>query len=125
MPAAAIPQSRVPSLLPSTDKYFHPTGLHLVNGIAKTTFDGKGSLSQVDAVAINGGMAPGWRPGTGTYSVNPDCTGTMTLLNEGMAPLELQILVAQSGQTIHRVVIDPGVAVTSDAEPIRTPKREN
>jgi len=86
------------------------------DGVAQTTFDGHGNLTQVDAVAINGGVAPGWRPGSGTYSVNPDCTGTMTINNEGMAPLNLQILVAQSGKTIHTVVMDPGFAVTSDAE---------
>ena len=32
----------------------------LVDGLAKTTFDGKGNLTQLDAVAINGNMAPGW-----------------------------------------------------------------
>jgi hypothetical protein len=95
----------------------------LVDGIAQTTFDGKGNLAQVDAVAINGGVAPGWRPGTGTYSVNSDCTGIMTVLNESMPPLDLQILVAQSGQTIHSVVIDPGFAVTSDAERVQAPKK--
>jgi len=95
----------------------------VVNGIAKTTFDGNGGLTQVDAVATNGAVVPGWRPGTGTYSVNADCTGTMTIVNENMPPLNLQILVAQSGQTIHTVVIDPGSAVTSDAERVHTAKR--
>ena len=94
----------------------------LVDGVAKTTFDGNGNLSQVDAVATNGRVAPGWRPGTGTYSVDSDCTGTMTINNQGMAPFNLQILVAQSGQTIHTVVIDPGFAITSDAERLRSPK---
>jgi hypothetical protein len=94
----------------------------VVDGVAKTTFDGNGNLRQVDAVAINGGVAPGWRPGTGSYSVNADCTGTMTLVNEGMPPLHLQIVVAQSGETIHTVVIDPGFAVTSDAERVVLPR---
>lgn len=88
----------------------------VVDGIAKTTFYGNGALRQVDAVAINGGLAPGWRPGTGSFSVNPDCTGTMTIVNENMPPLNLQIVVAQLGNTIHAVVIDPGFAVTAEAE---------
>jgi hypothetical protein len=96
----------------------------LVDGIAKTTFDGYGGLTQVDAVAINAGMAPGWRPGTGSYSVNPDCTGTMTILNDNMPPLNLQIVIGLSGQTIHTVVIDPGFAVTSDAERVVAPKQQ-
>ena len=66
---------------------------------------------------VNGGVLPVWRPGTGTYTVKPDCTGTMTLIVEGEpAPLELVILVSQSGNVIHTVVTNPGFAVTSDAE---------
>jgi hypothetical protein len=32
------------------------------------------------------------------------------------------MIVAQSGNTIHAMVIDPGFATTSDAERIRTPQ---
>jgi hypothetical protein len=97
----------------------------LIEGIDKITFDGKGNLTQVDAVATNGNLAPGWRPGTGTYSVNPDCTGTQTIVIPGMPDLHLQIIVAQSGNTIHQVVIDPGVATTSEGERIRVPRSED
>ena len=58
-----------------------------------------------------------------TLTVNADCTGTMTILNVNMAPLNLQILVAQAGETVHTVVIDPGFAVSSDAERVHTPKK--
>jgi hypothetical protein len=94
----------------------------LIDGIAKQTFDGKGNMTQVDAVATNGNLAPGWRPGTGTYSVNPNCTGTQTISVPGMPDLHLQIIVAQSGNTIHQVVIDPGVATTAEGERIRAPR---
>ena len=53
----------------------------LIDGLARTTFDGKGNLTQLDAVAVNGNVAPGWASNTGTYSVNPDCTGTFTVTN--------------------------------------------
>jgi len=101
-----------------------PNGALLVDGIAKTTFDGDGNLTQVDAVAINGSVIQVWRPGTGTYSLNSDCTGTMTLSNEGQAPLHLAILVSHSGDAIHTVVTDQGFAVTSDAERVATAKSE-
>jgi microcystin-dependent protein len=94
----------------------------LVDGIAKTTFDGNGNLRQVDAVAVDGNVPAGWRPGKGTYSINPNCTGTMTIVNQNMPPLHLQIVVAQSGKTIHTVVIDQGFAVTSDADRIQASK---
>ena len=99
-----------------------PNGPLLVAGIAKTTFDGDGNLTQVDAVAVNGSIAEVWRPGTGTYTLNPDCTGTMTLINEGQAPLRLAIVVSQSGNVIHTVVTNLGRAVTSDAERVFTPE---
>jgi hypothetical protein len=93
-----------------------PNGPLLVDGVAKTTFDGDGNLTQVDAVAINGNIPLIWRPSTGTYTVNSDCTGTMTLISTGQPTLHLAILVSQSGNHIHTVVTDPGFATTSDAE---------
>jgi hypothetical protein len=94
----------------------------LVDGLAKTSFDGEGNLRQLDAVAVNGNVSPGWRLSVGTYSVNPDCTGTFTVSNDPQAPIHAQMLIAQSGNKIHALVIDPGFATTSDAERIRVPK---
>lgn len=91
----------------------------LIDGIARETFDGKGNETQVDAVADNGMLAPGWNPGTGTYSVSPDCTGTQTIVRAGQPDLRLQFIVAQGGNTIHQVVINPGTAVTAEGERIR------
>jgi hypothetical protein len=34
----------------------------------------------------------------------------------GLADLHLQFIVAQSGNTIHQVVTDPGIATTADGE---------
>jgi hypothetical protein len=99
---------------------FIPNGPTLsIDGLAKTTFDGEGNLTQLDAVALNGNVAPGWASNTGTYSVNPDCTGTMTVTNGNQPPVHLQIIVAQSGNTIHDMVIDPGFATTAEAERIK------
>src|ERR1017187_3904403 len=50
-----------------------------VNGVALTTFDGVGNLTQVDHVVHNGVVpVEEWRPATGSYTVNSDCTGTFT-----------------------------------------------
>ncbi len=94
----------------------------LIDGLAKTTFDGKGNITQLDAVAANGNVAPGWASNTGTYSVNPDCTGTVTVTNGSQPPLHLQMIVAQSGNTIHDMVIDPGFATTAEGERVHTPQ---
>ena len=103
---------------------FLPNGSTLlIDGIAKQTFDGNGNFTQVDAVATNGMLTPGWRPGTGSYSVNPDCTGTFTVTNGNQQPVHLQMIVAQSGNTIHNMVMDPGFATTAEAERIKAPQQ--
>jgi hypothetical protein len=103
---------------------FLPDGsTRLIDGIAKETFDGEGNETQVDAVAMNGILAaPGWRPGAGTYSVNPDCTGTQTIMVPGLPDRHLQFIVAQSGNTIHQIVINPGFATTAEGERVRAPE---
>ena len=85
-------------------------------GVVKSTYDGQGNFTQVDAVGVNGQLTPGWRPGSGTYSVNPDCTGTSTIVIPGMADVHLQFVVSPSGNTSHFVVIDPGLATAGDSE---------
>src|SRR5216684_3683711 len=106
---------------------FLPDGSNLVvDGIDRVTFDGKGNFAQVDAVAMNGHLdAQGWRPGTGTYSVSPDCTGTETIMVPGLPDLHLQFIVAQSGNTIHQIVIDPGFATTAEGERVRAPEEKD
>lgn len=94
----------------------------LIDGLARTTFDGKGNLTQLDAVAANGNVAPGWSLNTGTYSVNADCTGSFNVTNGNQPPVHLQMIVAQSGNTIHDMVIDPGFVTTAEGERIRAPK---
>lgn len=105
---------------------FLPNGVTLlIDGLAKTTFDGQGNVMQLDARLPKTAMfrvPPGWRTSTGTYSVDPDCTGTFTISNGDRPPIHTQIIVARSGNTIHAIMIDPGFATTSDAERIRAPK---
>jgi hypothetical protein len=93
-----------------------PNGPIPIEGLAKTTFDGNGNLTQVDTIAENGNVSVIWRPGTGTYTVNSDCTGTMTVNDQDLPPLHLTILVSQSGNHIRTVVTEPGFSTTSEAD---------
>jgi hypothetical protein len=96
---------------------FLPDGSTIVlDGLAKQTFDGRGNFTQVDAVAENGVLTPGWRPGSGTYSVNADCTGTQTISVAGLPDVHLQFIISQSGNKIRQVVTDPGLATTAEGE---------
>jgi hypothetical protein len=82
-----------------------------VAGVALTTFDGFGNLTQVDHVTHNGVLpVEAWRPATGTYSVNSDCTGTFTFTPAPTNPadngpaLTVFFVIAQSGAEIHTAV---------------------
>ena len=83
----------------------------LVSGVARTYFDGTGNLQQVDHVVHNG-VPPqeDWRPGSGTYSINADCTGWMTITPQPTNPadngaeLKLYIVVTENGRKIQTVV---------------------
>ncbi len=100
---------------------FLPNGFTLlIDGLAKPTFDGNGNSTQLDAVAANGNVPPGWRVSTGTYSVNPDCTGTFTVSNGDQKPIDGQFIIAQSGNTIREMVTDPGFATTAEGERVFT-----
>jgi hypothetical protein len=82
-----------------------------VAGVALTTFDGFGNLTQVDHVTHNGVVpVEAWRPATGTYSVNPDCTGTFTFFPQptnaadGGPALTVFFVIAQGGAEIRTAV---------------------
>jgi len=83
--------------------------LLLLRAVALTTFDGKGGLTQVDHYVVNGTAQtpPGspWPASTGTYSVNPDCTGKLTLNVPNMPPFVSYFVVANNGKEI-RTVLD-------------------
>ena len=77
-----------------------------LRGVAMTHFDGEGNLRQVDHVVVNG-VPPTieWSPGSGPYTVNPDCTGTAQInFTDGRPPVNLHLVVVRQGREIHTVV---------------------
>lgn len=78
----------------------------LLRGVAMTHFDGNGALHQVDFTTLNGVAAGAdWRPATGTYEINADCTGKMQLNPAGAPPLNLRVVVGDRGRQIFTIVI--------------------
>lgn len=77
----------------------------LLRGVAMTHFDGHGNLNQIDFVTLNGAGGPDWRPATGTYEINPDCTGVAQILPDGAPPLNLRLVVGDRGRQVWTVVI--------------------
>ena len=79
-----------------------PAPSPLVRGVARQHFDGHGNHTQVDFVSIGGvPQSTDWRPASGTYEVNPDCTGTMTIdFDNGSPSLALHFVVVDGGRQI-------------------------
>jgi hypothetical protein len=88
----------------------------MIVGVAVTTFDGDGNFTQTDNIhgSITGLAAPN-RKGTGTYTMNQDCTGTMILNNPGSPTLTLSIVVVDDGNEVRTAVVDPTANVTAGA----------
>jgi hypothetical protein len=85
------------------------------DGVAMTTFDGMGGLTQVDWLVGNGVSDPPPTPGfhgneTGTYTVNPDCTGNAEIDfpippgGTSGAVITLKFVVGEYGRVIHTIV---------------------
>jgi hypothetical protein len=86
-----------------------------IGGVARVLFDGQGNFTQSDDVQIlASGQAPVVildRPGSGTYTVNPDCTGSETL-NAGGRVSHSRFVLVNHGKEVFDISSDPGVVVT-------------
>ena len=78
----------------------------LLRGVAMTHFDGHGNTSQVDFVTRNGVPAgTDWRPATGTYDVDANCTGSATFsFEDGSPDLHLRLVVVDGGRQVMTTV---------------------
>jgi len=97
------------------DGQVHPYAApSILDDVALVTFDGMGNFSRTDFGVI-GGLPKGgqltFNPyQTGTYSVNPDCTGTMKITYTAGGPVprgvetDLNIVVAGEGTLVESVV---------------------
>jgi hypothetical protein len=105
-----------------------PTGPMV--GVAMTQFDGKGNLSQIDTVTIDGTVVADWTHtrATGTYAVSADWTGTFTInFTDGRPTVVTNFVVAANGDEIDTVVIsaggDQGILATGSIGKRRFSKR--
>ena len=84
-----------------------PTGQQF--GVTMTHFDpGTGTLQQIDSVTVSGTQLASFSetPTNGTYSVNPDCTGSFVLnFTDGRPKVHVNFVVVDNGNEIDTVVI--------------------
>jgi hypothetical protein len=84
-----------------------------IRGVVMQHYDGNGNITQVDHVVLNG-MPPAqeWTPGTGSYTVNSDCTGSAVLHTP--TELKLHFVVVKHGTEIRQVVDGDAVIATGN-----------
>jgi hypothetical protein len=77
-----------------------------IRGLAMQHYDGNGHITQVDHIVTNGvPPALGWTPGTGSYTVHPDCTGFGVINSpSNPVPVKLHFVVVKWGTEIDQVV---------------------
>jgi hypothetical protein len=80
-------------------------------GVQTEIFDGNGVLTTAGMASLNGNIVA--VTSTGTYIVNPDCTGTYTVQ---ISPLGLTghafFVIDDSGNELQIIVTDPGTVIT-------------
>ena len=77
-------------------------------GVGIRIFDGQGNYTQVDS--IKGVNTPALidQPASGTYKINPDCTGTAFLTVAGMpGAAEFRLVVVNKGKEIFFTLVNP------------------
>lgn len=75
-------------------------------GVTTSTFDGKGNLTGTEHTVVNGSPSnPGFIANSGTYSVNPDCTGTAVVNTPNSpVPLNLYFVIVDDGKEFRQVL---------------------
>ena len=88
-------------------------GLGPVSAVGTITYDGNGNLINPFTASVNGAIFRGVTQ-TGTYIVNPDCTGTVV---QGGAHYDF--VVAPDASTVFWIETDAGTVVTGTAVRLR------
>jgi hypothetical protein len=82
-------------------------GIGTFAGVNLDTFDGNGNMTITGFASLNGTIVPNHE--TGTYTVNPDCTGTY-MNQEGT--IHAYFVLDDNGNELQIVITDPGTAIT-------------
>ena len=77
-------------------------------GVVMAHYDGDGKFTQVDHIIFAGNPpAMDWTPGSGTYHVNPDCTGKASFTTITGSFVNTVFVVVKDGKEILAVVTAP------------------
>lgn len=94
-----------------------PVGL--VADVGVITFDGNGGASQTTTVSLNGMIIPSRTSLSGSYVVNPDCTGDVSLMLPGpTGPITStsNMVIVNHGKELRTIVTGVGRVLSGTAE---------
>jgi len=83
-------------------------------GVNVDSFDGRGKMTISGVSSLNGSVSPGVE--TGTYQVNPDCTGTYTVQDSFGDTFDAFFVIGDEGNELRIVITDPGTVINCVAK---------
>ena len=86
-------------------------------GVGRQTFDGKGNTEATATVSVNGTISHATI--RGTYVVNSNCTGSMTLVVSAGGETftnHVDLVIVRGGTEIRAINADPGIFLTTVAK---------
>jgi hypothetical protein len=88
-------------------------GIEAVIGVVTRTYDGAGNFTQVDNIkGATSGIVPD-RPGSGTYQVHADCSGTTRFAPGPGVLIEERFVIVDYGHEIRSITTSPQPAMIS------------
>jgi hypothetical protein len=83
--------------------------------ISLGSYDGSGNITFSDHVVVDGNPPQqDWRPGSGSYSVNSDCTGTFNVFTgPNNPPIVVYFVIVKHGTEIHGVTNGSAITYTA------------
>ena len=83
------------------------------NQVGIVTFDGAGKFKIILTSVSAYGVTPLFIPFSGTYTVNPDCSGTLTLKFSDTNSSHSAIVIGGAATTIYAIIIDAPLGNTN------------
>ena len=81
--------------------------LEQVMTVGVRNYDGQGNFTQIDTTKASMTAPTIDQRASGTYTINPDCTGTAIITINGAPGPEARFVVVNRGKEIHWIVLSP------------------
>jgi hypothetical protein len=76
----------------------------------RLTLNGTGSITGTETLSLNGSIHNSVQT-TGTYKINPDCTGSASITPKGLSTVNMNLVVVNAGKEIMAVETDTNTIV--------------